>query len=112
MYAHQKGLLDLMTLVNDRVSRQETPENRVQMPCIVSCLTRKKTFSPLLTDHKTDKTFVLGGVHFKRKEDKFVEAIVDQFERDLLDKIIKSATYSMLRTDPATVQKTVNTWRN
>ncbi|EFX85212.1 hypothetical protein DAPPUDRAFT_45861 [Daphnia pulex] len=43
MYAHipSFGLFDLTTKVNDRVSRWETPGFKVQMPCIVSCLTRK-----------------------------------------------------------------------
>lgn len=40
-YAHKKGLSDLMTLVNNRVSKSNIPGNRVQMPCNTSCLTRK-----------------------------------------------------------------------
>lgn len=91
-YAHKEpyGLLDLMTVVNDRVSRWETPGFRVQMPCIVSCLTR--------------------GIRFKRNEKKLVEAVVDQLERELMNLAIMSATRYMWKTDPATLQKTMNTW--
>jgi hypothetical protein len=53
-----------------------------------------------------------GGVHFKRDEDKLVEAVVDQLERELMDLAIMSATRYMWKTDPATLQKTINTWRS
>jgi hypothetical protein len=52
-----------------------------------------------------------GGVHFKRNEEKFIEAVVDQLERELMDLAIMSATRYMWKKDPGTLQRTMNTWR-